>query len=192
MHRLAASFVLAYHGCERQVGERILKGEAFKPSNNDYDWLGPGIYFWESNPRRGLDYAREVLSRARARSKSPFVIGAVVSLGRCLDLTTFDSIEIVRAAYKSLVDATKAAGLPLPANSEDGLRRHLDCAVIRRVHTILAAAGSEPVDTVKGIFVEGKPIYTGSGFYEKTHVQIAVCNPECVKGVFRVPGNQLT
>jgi hypothetical protein len=191
LHRLAASFVLAYHGCERQVGERILKAEAFKPSNNDYDWLGPGIYFWESNPRRGLDYAQEVLSRARALSKTPFVIGAVVSLGRCLDLTTYDGIEFVRAAYKSLLDATKAAGLPLPTNSEDGLRRHLDCAVIRRVHTILAAAGSEPVDTVKGIFIEGKPIYAGSGFYEKTHVQIAVCNPECIKGVFRVPSNQL-
>jgi hypothetical protein len=47
VHRLTAGFVLAYHGCDLAVGERLLDGDAFKPSNNDYDWLGPGIYFWE-------------------------------------------------------------------------------------------------------------------------------------------------
>jgi len=43
----------------------------------------------------------------------------------------------------------------------------------------------------KGVFVEGHPIYDGSGFYEKTHVQVVVQNPECIKGVFRVPQAQL-
>ena len=30
-----------------------------------------------------------------------------------------------------------------------------------------------------------------SGFYEKTHIQIAVRNPDCIKGIFRVPQTQL-
>jgi len=38
---------------------------------------------------------------------------------------------------------------------------------------------------------EGEPIYESAGFYSKTHVQIAVCNPACIKGVFRVPKEQL-
>ena len=39
-------FVMAYHGCDRAVGERILAGaEHVRPSGNDYDWLGPGAYF---------------------------------------------------------------------------------------------------------------------------------------------------
>jgi hypothetical protein len=59
VHRLTTGFVLGYHGCDRKVGERLLGGEALKPSNNDYDWLGPGIYFWEANPLRGLEFAGE-------------------------------------------------------------------------------------------------------------------------------------
>ena len=59
------------------------------------------------------------------------------------------------------------------------------------VHIIRKKKGEPPIDSVKGVFVEGGPIYEGSGFYEKTHIQIAVCNPDCIKGVFRVPTSQL-
>ncbi len=47
------------------------------------------------------------------------------------------------------------------------------------------------VDSMTGGSIEGKPIYEGSGFYQKTHIQIAVCNLDCIKGVFRVPEPQL-
>lgn len=43
-----------------------------------------------------------------------------------------------------------------------------------------------PFDTVKGVFVEGEQAYPGSGFSDKTHIQIAVRNPKMIKGVFRV------
>jgi hypothetical protein len=84
-----------------------------------------------------------------------------------------------------------AAGRKLPENAPDGLLRRLDCAVIQMVHTIRSDRGDQPIDSVKGVFIEGDPIYEGSGFHEKTHVQIAVRNPECIKGVFRVPSFQL-
>ena len=191
MHQLAASFVLGYHGCDRAVGERILKGQPFKQSNNDYDWLGPGIYFWEANPLRGLDFAREAKKRHAANIKRPFVIGAVISLGLCMDLTTAAGIEQVRAAHKSLVEFAAAAGGKLPENARHGLLRRLDCAVIQMVHTIRSDRGDQPIDSVKGVFLEGRPICEGSGFYEKTHIQVAVCNPDCIRGVFRVPQAQL-
>jgi hypothetical protein len=95
------------------------------------------------------------------------------------------------AAYDSFVEVTRAAGLPLPSNSEDGLRRNLDCAVIRRLHTILETQNLPAIDTIKGVFTEGQPVYPGSGFREKTHIQIAVRNARCIKGVFRVPPDQL-
>lgn len=41
-----------------------------------------------------------------------------------------------------------------------------------------------PYDTVRGLFVEGDPIYPNAGFTEKTHVQISVINPNCIKGYF--------
>jgi hypothetical protein len=101
LHQLAASFILGYHGCDKAVGERILKGEPFKQSNNDYDWLGPGIYFWEANPLRGLDFAREAKKRHALNIERPFVIGAVTSLGLCLDLTTAAGIEQVRLPIRA-------------------------------------------------------------------------------------------
>lgn len=83
------------------------------------------------------------------------------------------------------------AGLELPSNSRDGLRRNLDCAVLRRLHSILEAEHLPPIDTVKGVFTEGPPAYPGYGFPGKTHIQIAVRNMRSIKGVFRVMPDDL-
>jgi hypothetical protein len=85
-----------------------------------------------------------------------------------------------------------AAGYDLPQNGPDLLRRNLDCAVIEVLHDIRKDSGETPIDTVRGVFLEGSPIFEGSGFYAKTHIQICVCNPACIKGVFRVPKDQLS
>ena len=189
MHRLSSSFVLGYHGCDRTVGESLLKGNPFRPSNNDYDWLGPGIYFWESNPQRGLDFARDTARLKPSGIREPFVVGAVLDLGLCLDLTTTAGVEWIKTAFDSLAKNTAAGGVPLPSNRKDG-RRHLDCAVMRRLHSILESLGTPAVDTVRGVYVEGKPIYPGAGFDEKTHIQIVVRTQRSIKGVFRVPGER--
>ena len=191
MHRLTCAFILGYHGCDQRVGERLLGGASFKPSDNEYDWLGPGIYFWEANPLRGLEFARESSQRRGSRISRPYVIGAVIEVGLCLDLTTSAGLDWLRIAYDSLAEVTRTAGGALPTNSGDGLRRNLDCAVIRHLHSILEAQNLPALDTVKGVFTEGREAYPGSGFSEKTHIQIAVRNPECIKGVFRVPAAQL-
>jgi len=186
VHRLSTSFVLAYHGCDRDLGESLLSGaKSFKPSNNDYDWLGPGVYFWESNPHRALEFAREKLQRGD-RIRRPFVVGAVVDIGLCLDLTTSDSIENLRDAHSSLLGTIPSGG-QLPVNGPEDWRRRLDCAVIKFLHLIREESQAEPIDSVRGIFTEGNPIYAGAKFLEKTHVQIAVLNPDCIKAVFRVP-----
>lgn len=175
--------MLGYHGCDKAVAEKILDGRQFAPSVNDYDWLGTGVYFWEANPARGLQWAKESAQRPGSKIKTPYVIGAIIDLGLCLDLTTTDGI--VRVAHESLSATTAAAGAPLPKNNVDGLRRNLDCAVINFLHEIRASEGDQPIQTVRGIFIEGKPIYPDAGFYEKTHVQIAVRDQTCIKGVFR-------
>lgn len=190
MHRLSTSFVLGYHGCDNLVAEALLGGIPFRRSENDYDWLGPGIYFWEANPQRGLDFAIEASGRKNSSIETPAVVGAVIDLGLCLDMTTLAAIERVEVAYESLRQSADMIGGDLPANSKDLLLRRLDCAVITRLH---APLGLEDVllDSVRGIFIEDDPVYQTSGFHKKTHVQIAVCNPACIKGVFRVPDEAL-
>jgi len=188
LHRLSTSFVLGYHGCDRVIGEKLLAGNTlFQKSENAYDWLGPGIYFWEANPQRAMEFAREKRSRKEGVDK-PFVIGAVIDHGLCLDLTTKDSLEDLKSAHESLHATIVADGGPAPLNGPMAWMRYLDCAVIRRLHEIIEDSNSPPVDTVRGIFQEGSPIYPGSAFLEKTHIQIAVLNPDCIKAIFRVKG----
>ncbi len=170
-----------------------MSGVDFKPSQNDFDWLGSGIYFWDANPIRGLEFANELKHLDRGpKIQKPAVVGAVIELGLCLDLTTSAGVQHVRSAHRRLVEIAKAAGYPLPSNSSDQMRRNLDCAVIGLLHDIREDAGEAPIDTIRGVFLEGAPIFDGSGFSSKTHIQICVRNPECIKGVFRVPKHQLS
>jgi hypothetical protein len=133
-----------------------------------------------------LDFARENHKR-RCGIHRPFVVGVVRDLGLCLDLTTKDSIENLKDAHRSLLGTIPPGG-PMPVNGPENWRRRLDCAVIRCFHQILQTPESESIDTVRGIFTEGNPIYVGSAFLERTQVQIAVVNPDCIKAIFRVQG----
>lgn len=191
MHKLSSSFVLGYHGCDRAVAERLLQGEPFAHSRNDYDWLGSGIYFWEANPVRRLEFASEWASRGKI--DDPYVIGAVVELGYCLDVTTSAGAAAIVAAYEDFILYCEIAGTEIPQNrgGDDRLLRNLDCAVVNHLHKVIEADNKPPFDTVKGVFIEGGPIYENSGFYGKTHIQLCVRNRSCIKGVFRVSDDQL-
>jgi hypothetical protein len=190
LHRLSASFVLGYHGCDAAVAERLLKNQVFQPSQNDYDWLGEGVYFWEANPLRGLEFAIESSKRKASKIKKPTLVGAVIDLGYCLDLTTSRGLQQVKTAHQKLKTVFDQAQEPLPQNQPDGMRHNLDCAVINYLHR-LKEEESDPFDTVKGIFIEAPDLYSGSAFGSKNHIQIAVRRLDCIKGVFRVPKSHL-
>ena len=86
--------------------------------------------------------------------------------------------------------------MPIPKNKnpsgsadKDRVLRFLDCAVFRHLHKIMDELSQvDPAisafDTVRGMFVEGGRAFSGSGIYRKSHVQIAVRNFGCIKGVF--------
>lgn len=110
---------------------------------------------------------------------------------QCLDLTTQEGLSLVLDAHESLLGLSRTANYDMPVNDDNFLRRRLDCAVIRHLHLLREQAGLAAIDTVKGLFVEGPPLYPGAGFATKTHVQIAVCNMSCIKGVFRARPDDL-
>jgi hypothetical protein len=185
LHRLSASFVLGYHGCDAVVADRLLLNEPFKPSRNVWDWLGEGIYFWDANPVRGLEFVVEVSARQGIYIQQPAVVGAVIDLGFCLDLTTSRGLRETRSAFSELHRVSGEAGRQLPENQSGG-RHNLDCAVINYLHRTREGR-RQPFDTVRGVFIETPELYPGSAFGSKNHIQIAVRNPACIKGVFRVP-----
>ena len=69
-------------------------------------------------------------------------------------------------------------------NKVDLLLRNLDCAVIQTIQSFFAKQGVQQYDSVRGVFTEGNPVYPGAGVLEKTHTQICVVNPNCIKGYF--------
>lgn len=68
--------------------------------------------------------------------------------------------------------------------SKDKVLRYLDCAVIEYTHKFLEEKDQNSFDSVRATFIEGDPIYPSAGFYDKTHIQICIINPNCIKGVF--------
>jgi hypothetical protein len=171
-----------------ETSERLLRNEPFRTSDNGYDWLGSGAYFWEANPDRALEWARQ------HRPSGPAVVGAVIDPGFCLDLITSNGTSALASAYQLYTAVTAASGTPLPTNTggEDYLHRKLDCAVINFLHTTRKREGDVAFDTVRGVFMEGERLYPTSGFRRQSHIQICVRNPAAIKGVFRVPTHQLS
>jgi len=182
--------LIGYHGCDRKIAEGVLSGKkTLKPSQNDYDWLGPGTYFWVDSAERGLNWAKEQAARGLARITDPYVIGAFIHPGLCLNLTDYGVTSELLDAHATLLQTLEQTGTPLPQNTleREGvyLKRALDCAVIKTLHKLRMEAGDEPYDTVYGVFEEGPALYPNAGFRKKTHVQIAVIEPACILGYFR-------
>lgn len=186
MHDLSANLVLGYHGCGAETAEKLLQGESFRSSENDYDWLGSGIYFWEANPKRAVEFAQEALQRKKQDPATADLVGAVISPGLTLDLLTKAGQEAVRRAHKELQSIAKEAEVDLPKNTPEPLLNYLDCAVLEQLHSVRKRKSLRSVQTVRGVFVEGAPLYETSAFHDRTHIQLAVRDPACIKGVFRV------
>jgi len=178
--------ITGFHSCDKAVGLRVLNGEDdLRPSKNSWDWLAPGVYFWEQNPGRALEYAMQVANKTQKNSgaiDTPFVIGAIIELGNCLNLIEPTSIKILKQAYKSLAQLCEKTGSPMPLNR--GANRQLDCAVIKTVHETNRKENLPAYDTVRSAFTEGSPIYPNSNFTEKLHIEICVINTSLIRGFF--------
>lgn len=180
-----ARTVLAYHGCDAETAKSLLNGESFEPSENAYDWLGRGIYFWEHGVDRAFRFAK--FQKSRGKIQTPAVVGAVVQLGRCFDLMDTLFTHDLGSFYPLFKEEFEQAGFMLPKNqgkTPDLKLRNLDCAVIN-AYLIAVENDGERFDTVRCGFIEGEPIYPGAMIHQETHIQIAVRNPACILGVFR-------
>ena len=178
--------ITGFHSCDRDLGLRLLNGsDELRPSDNSWDWLGPGVYFWEQNPHRALAYAEEAARKDQKFSgkiKTPFVIGAIIELGNCLNLIEPNSINIVKEAHINLLATVHESGETMPVNK--GANRQLDCAVIKFVHQSNKNKRVSRYDTIRSPFQEGGPIYDGANFTDRLHIEICVLNTDLIKGYF--------
>lgn len=189
LYQRLPSWILGFHGTDKDTVQRVLNDgkHHLNDSANNFDWLGKGAYFWENDPDRALQFAKENMERKSITDKEPAVIGAVIDLGLCLNLFDQPALEELKTAYAELKADFDLLGFPLPENkggTKDRLLRHLDCAVINRLHSLRERLGQPAYQTVRAGFHEGDELYPGSGFFTKNHIQIAILDKSCIKGYF--------
>jgi len=190
------NLALGFHGCRRSAAEDLIKNpNDIKISQNDWDWLGAGFYIWENNIERARDWSKQLYGNDGT------VVGVVYELGTCLDLMDTGCIQLVKEDRLNFEKDMIAIGKPLPTNKDyskdpnkDKIVRALDCAVFNYLTSMTDASYREdvkkqgysetrPFDSVRGCFNEGAKI-PGLEIYEKTHIQIAIRNLNCIKGIF--------
>lgn len=190
------NLALGFHGCRKSVSEYLIAHpDTIKSSANKWDWLGSGFYIWENNLERALEWARNQYG------DDGTAVGVVYELGTCLDLMDSDCIKLLKLARQKFVKDMSSLGQPVPRNSDlrsdpnhDKILRYMDCAVINylanRTEDIYLEemnsngySKTKPFDSVRGCFVEGEKI-PEMEIYEKTHIQIAIRNLNCIKGIF--------
>lgn len=133
MYSNLPNLMIGFHGCDLDTYENVLyKHEGLKASHNSYDWLGNGVYFWENSLDRAGEWAVSYCNRHNkknlgGRPKEPAVIGAVLSLGHCLDLTDYGSSHILKTGYRILKRELSSLGKSLPVNRGVKGKREIFC-----------------------------------------------------------------
>jgi hypothetical protein len=155
---------LGYHGTS-ELAARAILNEGFHSSDNDYDWLGRGIYFWQDGRARAWEWATQ------QHGQNGAVIGAVIHLEDCIDLLDIGWEGVIGSAYRIMRANYRATHQLLPVQRGGAHRR--DCAVINNAVRSYASQG-KMIRSVRSAFQEGRPMYYRSSLFDRSHVQIAV------------------
>ncbi len=108
MYDLRLNLIIGFHGCDIEVRDKFLNHpNEIVISQNPYDWLGHGMYFWENNYERAMQWAED--KKRRGAIETPAVIGAVLFLGYCCDLTDSTCIGNLANAYELMAEKSSSA-----------------------------------------------------------------------------------
>jgi hypothetical protein len=172
--------VLGYHGCDRPFADAARSGRitltAWRLSQNLYDWLGEGIYFWEGSRSRAEQWAVEHFG------EEADVLEVEIELGHCLNLLESTYHDTLRQTYRNLRAAYRSRGLTLPKNQKK--RHDLDCLVINKFVQFMEKLMVQQeirIQTVRGVFEEGRPLFPGSALRAQSHIQVAVRDVQCIR-----------
>lgn len=201
MYNTRPGLLIGFHGCDESRQQELLADPSKLPKSEEaFDWLGNGMYFWENNYQRAMKWALD--KQQQGRIKKAAVIGAVIDLGYCCDFLDSQFIHLISGYHSAMVDTYQKAGKEIPTNKDaisdvnnDLLVRFLDCAVIEFMHSKIKSAVRTDIsvkgysnykifDSLRGVYVEGAPAFDGAGLKSKSHIQICVRNPNCIKGYF--------
>ncbi len=182
VHRLRG-----YHVTTQENADGIVE-RGFRSSDNWYDWLGKGIYFFQDTK----EYARywAMNERKEGLIANPAVIGADIDYERFLDLLEYRHLRKLKDFCDELekttnIDYGKAKAAQRQHDATWKPRAHpLDCFVINEA-AIAAEEAGEPIRAVRSVFFEGDPLYSNSHLFDRQHIQIAVRDPNLIRKYWR-------
>lgn len=175
MYRFTPGLTLGFHGCDENIRDAVVNGsKMLNYSRNKYDWLGSGIYFWENDYERALDFAQNHPAKT---IRQPTVLGAVIDPGYCLNLVNTMDRRLILDSYS--IYKQHLSGI----HNKNDLRT-LDYRVIENLHNMRQSLNQPPFESIRSAFTEGPELYPGAGFREKDHIQLCIRNPNCIKAFF--------
>lgn len=181
--------VIGYHGTKKSTALKIIQGECgFEPSENDDDWLGHGIYFWEYAPQQAFLWAKQRKKKSRwPEEEEVAVLASMIRLGFCFDLLDPENVKTLGGYYQARQQTLNESPDLKPVSNVMSQKR-LNCAVFNFAYETLESDG-KPLDTCRAVFVpttKTDRIWPGSGINAHAHIQICVRNPECILGTWLV------
>jgi hypothetical protein len=164
--------ICGYHGTSKHRANTIL-AEGFRASDNDYDWLGTGIYFFQDAPLRAKQWA------IQQHPQDPAVICSRIRLDNCIDLFDIGWQPLLKNVYNSFVEQYRDTDRPLPQQNPARSKAHrLDCAFFNFAIELISQ--EQQIDSIRAAFMEGERLFPNSAIFELTHVQIAIRNPNLI------------
>jgi len=162
--------ILGYHGTSVARATQILRG-GFRLSQNDWDWLGEGIYFWQDAPLRALQWARTWPGARTGGGHA--VIQARLRLEDCMDLLDNDWNDLFSEASARFVRTWAQEGRQIPTNNKPYGCNRLDRAYFDFIVGDLRRT-SVPIRSIRTAVTEGLPVQPASPICFDSHVQVAI------------------
>ena len=174
--------VIAFHGTTKEAAERLVRGVPFARSENNDDWLGHGIYFWEYAPQQAWWWAE------RRYGEEAAVVDALVRLGRCLDLLDPANARLLVEAHSDLVRVLAESGERAKSNAN--AHKYLDCAVFNYLFEKLERRGIG-TDSARAMFMPHRAggmvrLWDRSGVFQGAHIQLSVREPNNILAVWHL------
>lgn len=163
--------LFGYHGTTRDSANNILLTNNFYVSEDDEEWLGPGVYFFENDIKQAYYYCIKA-----KKYKSWAILKSKITAEKIIDLIDTETFECFNEIAKEIKDRYWK-------RSDRRPRKLLNSVILNIMYK------ANPYDVVRGIFPV-PPTY----IIERTNVtymqiQICVRNKSCIKEIMEVQYN---
>lgn len=156
---------IGYHGTSKEAATSILNSKCFKISNDDEEWLGEGVYFFEDDPIQAVDWCTKV-NRFSEWSvlKSDLEAEKVINMLDRKTYTQFKELsKLVKGKYNTRKDRKP--------------RKLINSVIFNMMYNI------EKYDMVRAAFQIPSAECADRSNILPMQIQLCVRNRECIKSI---------